>query len=98
MAGAAPRLILAAVAVQALAGCGSAGDATLQTVPTTPAATTTAPAAPRPAATGPAQPPAASPSGSGGSRAPAEPGGTPAERSQRDFERYCETHPRACED
>jgi len=96
------RFVPAAVAALALAGCGSADDASLQTVPTTPAATTTVPAAPRaepgPAATTPAQPPAASPSGSGGSAAPGETGGTPVQRSQRDLERYCDTHPRACED
>ena len=95
LAGATAALMLA------LAGCGSADDASLQTVPATPAATTTVPAAPRaepgPASTRPA-PPAASPSGSGGSQAPDNSGGTPIQRSPRDFERYCETHPRACED
>lgn len=95
------RFVPAAAVALALAGCGSADDATLQTVPSTPAATTTVPAPraePAPASTRPAQPPAASPSGSGGSRAPDDSGGAPIQRSQRDFERYCETHPRACED
>jgi hypothetical protein len=100
------RLIAAAAGATtalalAVAGCGSADDASLQTVPSTPAGTTTVPAgppaAPAPASTRPA-PPAASPSGSGGSQAPDNSGGTPIQRSPRDFERYCDTHPRACED
>jgi hypothetical protein len=100
---ASPRvgLLIAATAALALAGCGSADDASLQTVPTTPAATTTVPAGPRaepaPTITRPV-PPAASPSGSGGSQAPDNSGGTPIQRSQRDLQRYCDTHPRACED
>jgi hypothetical protein len=92
-------MMIAAGVAAVLASCGSGDDDRLsptspgQTNPTAPSTTPEKTAQP----SGPAKP--RDEKGSGGTSAPSGRSGerTPQE-AQRDFEKYCETHPGACGD
>ena len=92
--------LISAAAASILASCGDDGDRRSVTTPTRtqpPAAPSTAPQR------APAQPAAPAQRGererSGGTGAPSGGSdGRTAQQAQRDFEKYCETHPGACAD